>query len=78
MQLVGIKFNQQSINALGKGIMSSISLKKLMINQSNLSASFLQELIPGFTECQTIEYIDFQCNNLDDSCGMLLSKIISL
>lgn len=37
----------------------------------------MPELAAGFAQCSSIEYLDLQCNDLNDSHGYTLAKIIS-
>ena len=55
---MGMKFSKEAYQILAKGIAKSKHLKELFINQTNIASYGLQELVQGFNECHTIEYLD--------------------
>jgi Ran GTPase-activating protein (RanGAP) involved in mRNA processing and transport len=75
--LVGLKLSREAFAVLGVGITKARALKKLIINQTNIASYGLQELANGFAISSSIEYLDLQQNDLNDSHGWTLSKIIS-
>ena len=77
LHLVGIKFSKEGYVTLGDGIAKAKSLKKLMINQSNIAQYGLQELANGFLQSSSVDYLDLQCNDLTDSHCSIIAKIIT-
>jgi Ran GTPase-activating protein (RanGAP) involved in mRNA processing and transport len=77
LHLIGMKFSREAFSILGDGIAKAKSLKKLIINQSNIGTYGLQELAAGFASSSSVEYLDLQCNDLNDSHGYQLAKIVS-
>ena len=71
-----MKFSKESFQALGKSLSKAKALKNLSINQTNL-ASFLPEFIIGFSENYTLEFLNLQSNDLNDSHAQYLARIIS-
>lgn len=78
LHLIGMRFSKEAFSALGEGIAQAKSLKRLIINQTNIGTYGLSELAAGFSHCSSVEYLDLQCNDLNDSHGQTLAKIISV
>jgi hypothetical protein len=53
-----MKFSKESFSILGDAIAKAKSLKRLLINHSNLGTYGLAELASGFSLCSSIEYLD--------------------
>lgn len=77
IHIIGLKFSREAFTVFGEGIAKAKSLKKLIFNQTNIGQYGLAELALGFSQCSSVEYLDLQCNNLNDSHGYTLAKIIS-
>ena len=77
LQLVGMKFSKEAYTVMGAGIAKARALKKLIINQTNIATYGLQEMANGFAISSSIEYLDLQQNDLNDSHSWTLAKIIS-
>ncbi|TNV84927.1 hypothetical protein FGO68_gene10736 [Halteria grandinella] len=77
IHIIGMKFSREAFTIFGEGIAKAKSLKKLIFNQTNIGQYGLAELALGFSQCSSVEYLDLQCNNLNDSHGYTLAKIIS-
>jgi len=58
LHLIGIKFSKEAYNELGIGLSKAKSLKKLLINQSNIAQYGLQEIANGFAKSSSIDYLD--------------------
>lgn len=78
LHLIGMKFSKEAFGILGEGIATAKTLKRLIINQTNIGSYGLAELAAGFSQCSSIEYLDLQCNDLNDSHALTLAKIISI
>jgi hypothetical protein len=78
LHLIGMRFSKEAYGILGEGIATAKTLKRLIINQTNIGSYGLAELAAGFSQCSSIEYLDLQCNDLNDSHALTLSKIISI
>jgi hypothetical protein len=72
-----MKFSKEAFSILGKGIANAKALKRLYINQTNIATYGLQEMANGFAISSSIQYLDLQQNDLNDSHGWTLAKVIS-
>jgi hypothetical protein len=58
LQIVGMKFNKEAYQWLGLGISRAKSLKKLLINQTNIASVGLYDIAKAFSTCYSVEYLD--------------------
>eukprot|EP00347_Sterkiella_histriomuscorum_P019064 403343098 len=77
LQLVGMKFSREAFQSFSKCLAKSKSLRKLIINQTNIASYGMQDLVNAFNFCHSVEYLDLQCNDLNDSHSPLLARLIS-
>lgn len=58
LHLIGMRFSREAYATLGEGIAKAKSLRKLILNQTNIGQYGLPELAAGFAQCSSIEYLD--------------------
>ncbi|CDW74317.1 UNKNOWN [Stylonychia lemnae] len=76
LHLCGFKFSKDAFSQFGKNLATAKNLKRLQLNQTNVASLGLQDLANAFILCTSIEFLDLQCNDLDDSHAQIISKII--
>lgn len=62
---------------LGQGIERSIVLKRFTIQNTNLGRQdYLHELTEGIMNAKSVEFLDFQLNNLQNKHVSSIAKLI--
>jgi hypothetical protein len=79
LHIVGFKISREGYQAVGAAVAKSDSLRRLLINQSNIGSmgGALQDIANSFQHCQSVEYLDLASNGLDDNHASCIAKIIS-
>lgn len=63
--------------SLAKGLAASQSLETLKINLCEIDRDGLSNFADGMKSNQSILYLDFSFNNIKDSCGDILARMIA-
>jgi hypothetical protein len=78
LHIVNIKINIHAWKAVAKGLIAeSCVLKKLRINIVEFTREELSALAEGLSINQSIETLDLSYNDLKDSYGDILARIVS-
>lgn len=72
-QLVTSRLGWQSLSI---GLAQSITLKRLQLNLCYLNQQIMEDLTPGLINCASLQIMDFSYNNMSDTTGMMLAKIL--
>lgn len=76
-----MKISGKAYSALGQGLYESPHIKRLIIQNSNLLDGNLHHLVDGIEhglkDVKSLEFIDFQCNELNDSVYHEIGEIIT-
>jgi len=77
LHLVGIRIREDGWRGLAYGAEHSNTLKRFIIHNCNLAeGKFMEVLSRGLEKSKHLEYLDLQCNDLDDSHAPSLARII--
>jgi hypothetical protein len=77
VHIMSITLNTYGWEALGKGIGVSKSLKTLIINLCEVNRDALMAISKGMKTNASIQILNLAFNNIKDSDGDLIGKIVS-
>lgn len=77
LSICGMKFGRVAFRMLGRGIQESMVLKRFLIQNTNLGArDNLHALTEGIMKAKSVEFVDFQLNNLENKHVSSIAKLI--
>ncbi|CAG9321044.1 unnamed protein product [Blepharisma stoltei] len=78
IKLIGLKIGKEGWNFLAEGLEGEIPLVNLYINFCKMEDENLSVLIPPLMKSKTIKNLDFSSNELEESSGYDIGRIINM
>jgi len=78
IKLIGLKIGKEGWNFLAEGLDGQSPIINLQINFCKLKDEDLSILIPPLMKSQTIKNLDLSSNELEESCGYEIGRIINM
>lgn len=77
LSIFNFNFDQKLALNLSEGIINNKSIKKLNLNNCQLSIDAYEILLKGLLNHEKIEYLNLSNNNFEDKYGNIIGRIIS-